>query len=91
MKIKDLLETTVKSKASDLHLLFGYPPILRIDGNLVNVGEAKLTEEQTKEIVFSLFSPQQKDLFLVNKEIDFSYQFAKKGRFRINTYSNFFF
>lgn len=85
--IQQLLETTVNSKASDLHLLAGSAPMLRIDGHLVPVtGEPALTAEASKEIVFSILNPQQKELLLVNKELDFSFGFGKESRFRVNAY-----
>lgn len=87
MDIKELLEITVKNKASDLHLIAGFPPMLRVDGVLTPIGqEPPLTPQTCKELVFSLLSSQQKDLFLVNKEIDFSFAYGEKGRFRINAY-----
>lgn len=87
MDIKKLLDITVQNKASDLHLNVGFPPILRIDGVLAEMKQIPpLTAEVNKELIFSLLSPEQKDLLLVNKEIDFSFSYGKKGRFRINAY-----
>ncbi len=86
MNINNLLQKTVEVNASDLHLIAGYQPILRIDGGLVNIGDQKLTEETAKELVLALLTPQQKELFLVNKELDFSFEYEDKARFRINAY-----
>lgn len=87
MDIKDLLEITVNRNASDLHLTVGFPPILRVDGELTNISkEEVLTKETCSQLVFSLLSPEQKDLFLANKEIDFSFSLGDKARFRINVY-----
>jgi twitching motility protein PilT len=86
MDIQQLLDTTTKRKASDLHLMLGYPPMLRIDGQLVTIpGEAVLTNENLETLVFSLLTNEQKDLFLANKEIDFSYALGE-SRFRVNAY-----
>ncbi|MFC1711244.1 type IV pilus twitching motility protein PilT [Patescibacteria group bacterium] len=87
MNINELLEATYKNSCSDLHLMVGFPPMLRTDGVLNPVGGKEvLTGKECKELVLSLLSDQQKDLFLVNKEIDFSFSFGDKGRFRINAY-----
>ena len=87
MDIQQFLELTVKTKASDLHLLAKSVPILRIDGRLVGVtGVNPLTEEEVKMLIFSLVTQEQKDLLLVNKEIDFSFSYGDKGRFRVNAY-----
>ncbi|RJR15203.1 type IV pilus twitching motility protein PilT [Candidatus Microgenomates bacterium] len=87
MDIKGLLETTIKRRASDLHLLVGYPPMIRVDGSLVSMPEEQpLTPEMIETHIFSLFSGEQKDLFLANKELDFSYTVGD-SRFRINVYN----
>ncbi|MFH1565781.1 MAG: type IV pilus twitching motility protein PilT [bacterium] len=87
MEIKDLLEKTIKSEASDLHLTIGAPPNLRINGELSPIpGMAPLNSEELEGLVFSLLNKEQKELFLVNKELDFSFSLGQKSRFRINTY-----
>lgn len=87
MGIKQLLKLMIDQQASDLHLMVGVPPYLRVDGALKPVeGEAVLTAEMAKELIFPLLTPQQKDLFLVNKELDFSVELGNLGRFRANVY-----
>ncbi|OGG07532.1 type IV pili twitching motility protein PilT [Candidatus Gottesmanbacteria bacterium RIFCSPHIGHO2_01_FULL_43_15] len=86
MDMKQLLEMTARRGASDLHLMTGYPPVLRIDGVLLPVpGEPVLTPQDVEVLVFSILSSEQKDLFLANKEIDFSYGLGS-ARFRANIY-----
>lgn len=85
--IKHLLKTMIDRQASDLHLLTGSPAFLRVDGVLQPVaGETALTAETVKSLVFPLLTPSQKDVFLVNKELDFSVELGSMGRFRVNTY-----
>jgi twitching motility protein PilT len=86
MDIKNLLDKTISMNASDLHLVVGIPPMLRIDGELTPVEGDKVTDVRSQELVFSLLSSEQKDLFLVNRELDFSYDYEGKGRFRVNVY-----
>ncbi|MBU0619056.1 PilT/PilU family type 4a pilus ATPase [Patescibacteria group bacterium] len=86
MEIKELLQLTVEKNASDLHLAVGQPPILRINGRLVQTDGPVLTQEKVKALILSLMNPMQKDQFLVNKELDFSSELAGQGRFRINAY-----
>lgn len=87
MNIEELLEITINQKASDLHLISGSPPILRINGELNFLpGKEELTEEEVKTLVFSLLTEEQKEILLVNKEIDFSFPYKDKGRFRVNAY-----
>jgi len=87
MTIQQLLEITIKTRASDLHILANSPPITRIDGSLLPIGQhPKLTKENVKELIFSILSPEQKNLLMTNKELDFSFSLEGKGRFRINAY-----
>lgn len=85
--IKHLLKTMIERQASDLHLLAGSPAFLRLDGVLQPIeGETILTADTVKTLVFPLLTPSQKDVFLVNKELDFSVELGEFGRFRVNTY-----
>ena len=87
MTVQEILQEVVNNKASDLHLISGFPPILRVTGELRPAsGEVKLTPARTKELVLSILSPEQKELLLTNREIDFSYTLPDGGRFRINAY-----
>ena len=87
MDIKELLKLVIDSKASDLHLLVGVRPNLRVDGKLKPVETAaSLTNATIKDLVMPLLSPAQKDQFLVNKELDFSFELGGFGRFRTNVY-----
>ncbi|EKD87268.1 MAG: hypothetical protein ACD_36C00172G0002 [uncultured bacterium] len=86
MDINQLFAETVRLEASDLHLVAGFPPVLRVAGKLVSVeGTKPLVKEELENLVFAVFSTQQKELFLTNKEIDFSVP-AAVGRFRANAY-----
>lgn len=92
MDIQELFALTIKNKASDLHLMVGLPPTFRIDGALrylTTYPSLKTTDLET--MIFSLLTPEQKELLITNKELDFSFGFRGKGtnelgRFRINAY-----
>ncbi len=87
MTIQQLLELTIQRKASDLHLSVGFAPSLRIDGELMPIPGAEiLTASQIEALLVPLLNKTQQDLFTKNKELDFSYGLADKGRFRINLY-----
>lgn len=87
MEIKELLEITINKKASDLHLISGVPPILRIDGDLKPIaGKDILGKEEVERLVFSLVNEEQKEILLVNKELDFSFSYENRARFRANAY-----
>lgn len=85
--IQQLLQYVVANKASDLHLVVGSPPVVRIDGLLVAVvGEAILTSQTTEQLIAGVVSQEQKEILLTNKEIDFSFDLTGFARFRVNAY-----
>jgi len=85
--LNELLELTRKAQASDLHLSAGHLPILRIDGNLTPLSKEKpLLPEDTESLARSLMSESLYARLLAEKEIDFSYNFDDKARFRINAF-----
>lgn len=85
--IQELLEITLREKASDLHLVRGFLPCLRIEGVLRFLKEESvLTEEDCERLVFSLLTGEQKELLLNNKELDFSLELTDRCRFRGNAY-----
>lgn len=87
LSIQEMLAQVVQQEASDLHLVVGAPPVIRAHGRLVPIeGQAVLQPQDMPGLIDPLVSPEQKDLFMANKELDFSYQFGEYGRFRINIY-----
>lgn len=85
--LKRILEITIKEQASDLHFSVGHPPILRIAGKLFPlVREKKFSPEDTKNLAFLLMQESQKEKFLKERDIDFSYNFEDKARFRVNAF-----
>jgi len=86
-RLEKLLQITVDEGASDLHLTVGAPPTLRVGGELSPLTVFPvLTSKDTKELVFSLLTEEQKERLLVNKELDFSFTFGKDSRLRVNAY-----
>lgn len=87
MDIKKILEMCVQYAASDVHILVGIPPMLRLHGKLLTVPETKvLTPAAAEEIVNAILSEQQKELLKVDRELDFSYNLTNGARFRVNVY-----
>ncbi|MDI6717800.1 MAG: PilT/PilU family type 4a pilus ATPase [Patescibacteria group bacterium] len=87
-KLNELLLTAAKQNASDLHIGIGRYPTMRIDDILIPLQrESIITPEIAEGLIYELFTPEQKAIFLKNKEIDFSYNFEDKVRFRINVFN----
>lgn len=84
MNIKNLLQTAVSQGASDLHLLVGIPPVLRIDGDLAYIeGEKSVNGKDMETMIFSMLDAGQKQKFLADKELDLGHT-EGDSRFRIN-------
>jgi len=85
MSIDELFTIAVEEKASDLHLVVGMPPILRIDGNLKPMeGREVLSGKVAEELVYSILTPAQKALYIKDRELDLSYELKNLSRFRVN-------
>ena len=85
-ELEDLLLNTLQLNASDLHLSAGYKPTIRIDGALLPLEDfSVLTAEHAQDLAFALLG-ERKDIFLERKEVDFSYGFRDKARFRANVF-----
>lgn len=75
-----------RKEASDIHLIVGFPPMLRVSGVLLPIeGHVVLNHEETKKLIYSTLSSDQKDIYETNKEIDYSLA-TTVGRFRVNVY-----
>lgn len=84
--IRELFTETLRKNASDLHILVGFPPMLRINGALIAVGNLRpFTASDCEKLILTTLNDEQKNLFLTNKEIDYSIA-ASGGRFRANIY-----
>lgn len=85
---EELLSEVIKSNASDLHVSVGRHPTLRIDGSLTPLlKEEVFTAETARDFVLSILTAEQKERFLKEKELDFSYDFRGRARFRVNIYN----
>ncbi|HEX6898161.1 MAG TPA: type IV pilus twitching motility protein PilT [Thermoanaerobaculia bacterium] len=87
MNINDLLKIAVERKASDLHLKVGSHPVIRVDGDLIPLGELKrLMQEDTIAMAFSMMNARQKQRFKEELELDIAYSVPGLGRFRCNVF-----
>ncbi len=85
--LKELIGDVLREQASDLHISAGHHPTLRIAGRLTPlVKKQVLTPEDTKGFVFAMLDDQKRSKLLSERELDFSYNFEAKARFRVNAY-----
>jgi len=83
----ELIEIVVQEGASDLHLSEGKEPIIRVSGSLLPlIKKPKLSANDTLGFVTELLKPEQKKLFLETQEVDFSFAYKDRIRFRGNAF-----
>ncbi len=84
MTLQDLFKIAIDKNASDLHLVVGNPPFLRVDGELVDIdGQKALTKKEVETMVMGVLKPEEKSKFIDYKELDFGISVGDY-RFRIN-------
>lgn len=82
-----VLNVAVKSKASDVHMKAGLPPVLRIHGSLIPIkNHDRLAPDEISKIAMRLLNDVQKETFKTNHQIDMAYSVPGLGRFRINIF-----
>ena len=81
-----LLKQIVKYKASDLHIVAGSSPQLRIDGKLQALNLDPLESEDTVKLLYSVLKEKEKVELEENLELDFSFELPGISRFRANYY-----
>jgi twitching motility protein PilT len=84
--LPNLLKAMVDQDASDLHIAVGVPPEFRIQGKMVKVKTEALSNQDTKELCYSVLTDMQKSDFEKNFEIDFSFGVKDIARFRGNLF-----
>lgn len=86
-EIRELLEKMIKAGASDLHIVVGVPPVIRVHGRLEYIpGYPRLKPEQTQALIYSVMSEEQIAEFEKEKELDMSFGVEGLSRFRLNVY-----
>jgi len=86
-KVKSLLRLVAQQNASDLHLVVGRYPTLRIDGKLCPLSQEKvLTDKDTKAFSNIILNEDKKEELLKNGQVDLSYNLENKARFRTNVF-----
>jgi len=85
LDLDDLLQVIIEHNASDLHLKVGSPPVARLEGELVPIGEQSLSKNDTKRLVLGSMNENQRRLLQETWSINYAYT-LNKFRFRVNAY-----
>jgi len=84
--MQGLLKIMYEKGASDLHITTGTPPRIRIDENLISVGDRALTAEDTLRLTYSILTKPQIEKFERDMELDIAFGVDGIGRFRVNVF-----
>lgn len=88
--IKKLLKSVLAFKSSDLHLVVGSEPQIRIDKELRPLNLPVLDAKDIESMAYSLLEDKQKKVFEEYNELDFSFELSGIGRFRANYYKTIY-
>jgi len=87
VNLRALLEEMIEKDASDLHIVAGERPKLRVDGDISNASiEDVLTPKDTLSLAYSVLTESQKKRFETENELDFSFGIQNLARFRGNCF-----
>lgn len=86
MDLSKLLQLVVDKKGSDLHIIPGYYPTIRINGELFQLTTLEIiTPENSNKILKTILSDERKEILSANREIDIAYS-LDGSRYRVNLY-----
>jgi len=83
-KIDDLLISMVEKGASDLHVVVGSPPMIRLHGMLQPLVEEKVSSDDSQALMSTVLTQEQVATLNTVREIDFAYAMVGVARFRVN-------
>ena len=84
--LQQMLQVMVEKGASDIHITVGTPPQMRIQGSLQPMDFPVLTPAETKQLLYSVLTDDQKHRFENENELDFSFGLKGLSRFRGNLF-----
>lgn len=84
ISLLQLLKFATEQGASDVHIVAGSPPCLRVQGKIIRVKSQAITPEESRSMCYSVISDQQKSNFEERRELDFSFDVKDMARFRGN-------
>jgi twitching motility protein PilT len=82
--IDALFDALIAAGGSDLHLGVGYPPMMRLRGELVPMRDQLIDTAEMESLLFGIATPDQKRAILETLDLDFAYAYGDKARFRAN-------
>ncbi len=86
MQLGEILKTAHQHDASDIHLISGHPPMMRVHTVMTPMDCPILAPEAVEAALHEMTTAEQRVLFIERKDLDFSYQIEGLGRYRVNAH-----
>ncbi len=87
-RIDSFLELVVKQDGSDLHMVSGNPPRIRLFGEMFPIKYRELTAAENRELLYEIMNPHQREEFEAHGDLDFAYEVPGLSRFRVNVFNH---
>jgi len=84
--LDDILRMAIDRKASDIHLTVGLPPMVRVDGEIIQLPYEVLDQQGARRLVYEVLTNEQVQKYEQTHELDFGYGVKNLARFRFNVY-----
>ncbi|MDD5629902.1 MAG: twitching motility protein PilT, partial [Elusimicrobia bacterium] len=85
MELVQILKAAVDQGASDIHLVIGKPPMMRLNGEIAEIpGTQPINADESKRLIYSILYEEQRAKFEENWELDCSFAITGFARFRVN-------
>jgi len=86
MQLSDVFKTAQQHGASDVHLIAGHPPMMRVHTVMTPMDYPVLTRDGMDKILETMTNEKQRDMFKVNMDLDFSFEVPGLARYRVNAH-----
>ena len=86
MQLQEILQTAFRQDASDIHLISGHPPIIRVHTVMTPMDLPMLAPKSVKDYLAQMVSPEQMARFEKEMDLDFSYEVQGLSRYRVNAH-----
>lgn len=86
MDLDTILKTALELNASDIHLIAGHPPLVRLHTVMTPMDYPVITPESGMRMFKKMTTDMQQAMFEKIKDVDFSYELPGLGRFRVNAH-----
>src|SRR5262245_57073261 len=86
-RLDSFLRIVAEQQASDLHFHSGSVPVIRHDGELLDVPFRTLSAAETQRFLWEILTDEQRQALGRDRQVDFLYRIPDVGRFRANVFT----